>query len=925
MTETWLCEEEVKLLKIDNYKIGAFYCRSNSRGGGVSILVREDLYYKVIKLNPVSITEKIFEGVALNICFGNLNVTVGCIYRSPGEINDTFIEITENFLSLLTTKVKNKYPLFICGDFNCNFLNKDDNKVSDILNVFSSYGLCQCFSEYSRIYGTSKTQIDNVFSNIGQEHFTAETVSTDLSDHCAQILSVQNLGLNTVNRPIFTKKRVFSEENLNHLLHLLSCEDWLDVYSTPSSKNKFKLFFDTFSSLFNIAYPLINSKHIQTPKIIKPWITKSIIEEGNLLKNIHKLTKTSNDPELKSRYKSLKKKHEKNIETAKIQYNDAVIDQSKNKSKAAWAVIKNNINYNTKNTSIPDTIVTKNNEIVNDGQNMADIFNNNFIDSISNLTSNFKNYTENIGFSIQQSIFLSPLTVNEVKKIIISVTNKNSAGYDQIPCSLLRKIADYLLVPLTYLINLSFETGYFPEQLKIALVIPVHKRDDPRNPENYRPIALLSVFSKIFEKAFLLRLNSFLDRYDILTSRQYGFRKSRSTQDAIVSFYNKILDSFDKHQKSAGIFFDLSKAFDTINHKLLLQKLNAYGIRGSALEWLKSYLSGRTQSVQIIKNGNIFRSESVNITTGVPQGSILGPVLFIIFINDAANYKNCFLTLFADDTSAIITSENVTSLSKNANTAVNYMSDWCNRNGLALNAAKTNLMLFSPTGIKPDISILVRNGAGSIQQNNVVKFLGIQMDNNLTWEPQIETLCKRLSIKNFAVIQLRTSVSFSSLKAYYYGCIHSILCYGILCWGNSSYVFKVFLAQKRIVRSMFRLPYNSSCRAHFQKHGIMTVYCIYILQCLCHVRKNIDTLKKCGEVNKYLTRNSKNLYVPFSKLTQVNKGPTVNSIRLYNSLPNIYKEFNDYDKFKKAVTQFLKKECFYSITEYYNYCNNWYN
>lgn len=208
----------------------------------------------------------------------------------------------------------------------------------------------------------------------------------------------------------------------------------------------------------------------------------------------------------------------------------------------------------------------------------------------------------------------------------------------------------------------------------------------------------------------------------------------------------------------------------------------------------------------------------------------------------------------------------------------------------------------------------------SICQNDCVKFLGIQLDGHLSWQKHIESVLKNLASKNFAILQIRNSVDSVTLMTLYYGCVNSILSYGLLCWGNCPGVQKVFLMQKRIIRSMFNLGYTTSCKPYFRKHGILTVYCMYILQAVCYVWKNIDKLPKCSDINNYITRSSRKIYIPACRLTQVNKGPFITSCKMYNLLPKKLKDASSFNCFKSAVRKFLIKECFYTFHEYNIFC-----
>lgn len=919
LQEIWLSADEAKSLKIDKYNVASYYARSNMGGGGVAILVRDDIKYEE-KIWHIEMTEKMFEAVSVNIFINDTKINVSSLYRSPvvnNEYNSIFYESLEKLLMLIN---KHTGPKFVCGDFNYNFL-ANTKATGDVVNLFSSYGLKQCFYEYSRIQGESMTLIDNVFTNIDLDQLKTETIANTLSDHNVQMVNflIQDRK-NNIKR---ANKRMFTEGNKNYFKYLLSKESWHDVYNEPRPELKFQVFFTIFLNIFNIAFP-IKSVTFNKQNKNKPWITPQIIEEGRLLKDIYLSYKTTNDPNLKIRYNILKKRHQKNITVTKKSFYDKEILNTENKSKAAWSIINQNTNLKKKTNNLPKTLKVDG-ATLQDRQEQANAFNAYFINSVNYLTSNSGNnfVGQTLNFINTNSVFLSPVNISEIDEIITSASRKKSSGPDEVPCCLLKDCASFLSAPLAYLVNISFEIGHFPEQLKTALIIPIYKKKDSSNIENYRPIALLSVFSKIFEKAYKSRIQSFLIKQNLLTPRQYGFTENRSTQDAILSFYEKILENFNSKLKSVGIFYDFSRAFDTINHKLLLDKLHSYGIRGTAWTWLKSYLSGRTQCVCLTDDGKKYFSESTDILTGVPQGSVLGPLLFIIFINDLPNYiKNAFLTLFADDASTVLTAEDMDTLSRKANYSIELMSSWCHLNGQVLNVDKTELMLFTPVGVKPDSSLLVRINNKSIAKSPNIKFLGVNLDNSMSWEIHIQNLSDRLATKNFSIIQLRGSVNVSTLRIYYYGCIQSILLYGILCWGNCSGVNKIFIQQKRLLRSMLNVPYSTSCRELFKQQGILTIYCLYILESVCYVKKNLDKYAKCGEVNHYNTRSANKLYVPAHRLNQVAKGPFILSIRIFNSLPDNIKSTNSLKHFKVAVTNFLKIRCFYSLQEYFDCCDN---
>lgn len=229
-------------------------------------------------------------------------------------------------------------------------------------------------------------------------------------------------------------------------------------------------------------------------------------------------------------------------------------------------------------------------------------------------------------------------------------------------------------------------------------------------------------------------------------------------------------------------------------------------------------------------------------------------------------------------------------------------------------------MFFSPTGVNFDYSVLIKSNNKSLAQTDRVKFLGLVMDKNLSWRDHIEDLCKKLAVKNFLTTQLKSTVTTETLKVFYFGCINSVLSYGIVCWGGSSYLQKVFVWQKRIIRNMFNMQYNASCRSIFGQHGILTIYSIYILECVCFVKNNMDKFVTCGKISKYSTRATKNIYIRSYRLEQTSKSPFVMALRLYNCLPSTITVLENTALFKKKVKGLLLDNAIYSIKEYFDLC-----
>ena len=280
-------------------------------------------------------------------------------------------------------------------------------------------------------------------------------------------------------------------------------------------------------------------------------------------------------------------------------------------------------------------------------------------------------------------------TVSEdecLKVANVSLKPNKAAGYDEFKPSIIKHVLPYILKPLTHIVNLSFKTGVFPNKLKTAKVLPVFKKGDPQTFENYRPISLLSCFAKIIERLMFNRVHDFLEAFHILCKGQYGFRPKHSTELALADALDKLCTSLDDNNISMGVFLDLSKAFDTIDHSILLAKLETYGIRGNVLEWFNSYISNRSQYTYY----KGMKSSLKDICCGVPQGSILGPLLFIIYMNDIYFVSDkADIILFADDTNIFFKHKSADLLYDTASIELSKICNWFSANRLSLNKSKT--------------------------------------------------------------------------------------------------------------------------------------------------------------------------------------------------------------------------------------------
>ena len=445
------------------------------------------------------------------------------------------------------------------------------------------------------------------------------------------------------------------------------------------------------------------------------------------------------------------------------------------------------------------------------------------------------------------------------------LNSSKSCGPSSISTNLLKRHANIFCEPLKLVINNSFAEGKFPDLLKIANVCPIYKKGDRNKCENYRPISLLSNLSKLFERAMHTRLYNFLSTNKSLYELQFGFRHKYSTNHALLSIVEKIRESLDNKTFSCGVFVDLEKAFDTVNHTILLKKLEHYGIRGPANSWFLSYLTSRKQKV--VFDG--FSSQLLDISCGVPQGSILGPLLFLIYINDmhtAVKFSTVYH--FADDTNLLYHHKNPKILRKHMNADLKLLFNWLCANRLSLNVSKTEFIIFRPPNLKLSARITLTLNRTTIFESTKIKYLGVILDNKLSWKHHIFELCKKLNRAVGMLYKLRRlNYNKSLLLSLYFSIFQSHLTYGICLWGNAdpAILHKICLCQKRAVRVVAGLGYGESTKYVFRELKLLKVEDLFQTQ-FASVMWDLDhgTLPTCfnnifrhvSDIHHYNTRSS---------------------------------------------------------------------
>ena len=582
------------------------------------------------------------------------NLIFSAIYRPPaGDI-----KVFEQFCKDIFSRNQNMKHMMFAGDFNVNVLDYEYNgKVKSFLDLMYQRNLIPTINKPTRVGKNSATAIDHIITDyVLTCDFKTAILKADLTDHFPIVIALKNYGPSQQHSNTKHKyKRSYNEENIKAFNQRLFSVTWDEVRNCDDPNEAYKQFFNIFNSTYDIYFPKLfvrlKTKHIQSP-----WITKGIVKSSKRKQKLYEKFLKHRTRATELAYKSYKNLFESLKKKAKKKYYSEKISKYKHDSKKTWSIMKELIGkIKFKSSNLPRRI-TVNEVDIFDKRKIANEFNSFFTNIGSKLASKIPNASTTFESYINKpdSIMkIKQLSMNELKDAFFSLKINKSPGYDDISFNVVKKCFSSLCEPLKYLFNLSIEKGILPDDLKIAKVTPIYKAEDKSDLSYYRPISVLSCFSKILERIMYNRLYQYLTENKILYLDQFGFQTGHSTEHAIVQLVDQILESFEYNRYTLGVFIDLSKAFDTVDHSVLLKKLELYGITDRNHLWFKNNLSNRKQFIQINNKEN---TKLEIITCGVPQGSILGPLLFLLYVNDLRNASNLLEPImYADDTNLFLT------------------------------------------------------------------------------------------------------------------------------------------------------------------------------------------------------------------------------------------------------------------------------
>ena len=907
VTETWFHENThtsvFNIMGYDMYHVP----RSGAKGGGVALYINSSLKCKKIESKSVCV-EDIFECITVDVSLdGTKNVIVACVYRKPGFLIENFTVGLED----LFCNVKNKV-IYITGDFNIDLLKSDTHSpTKQFIDTMYSLGLYPLITRPSRITSHSATLIDNIFTNELRHENISGLVLNDITDHLP-VFTLYDYRVRRQNDNLGVCHRKMDDQAIQRLFSELETHDWEPVYSKNNVNMSYEVFVKQFGTIVDKNCPK-SVKYMKNGTETKPWLSKCLINacrKKNML-YVNFLKSKLQVDELK--YKTYKNKLTKILRAAERAYYNEQLNKQKNNMKTTWKILNEVIKGTAVSSKIPDVFLEHDKEIHN-RKEIANAFNNFFVGVGPNLAKGIhkpanvciKDFLPEANID---TMFLEPVSEEEIINTVKACGNKTSLDCHDMNMSLIKKIIVPIAKPLEYIFNLSLSSGIFPDLMKVAKVVPLFKSGQNNVFTNYRPVSLLPQFSKILEKLFNKRLDKFLSKCNILSENQYGFREKRSTAMALMQLVEDITQSIDNRQHTIGVFIDLKKAFDTIDHNILLDKLYHYGLRGNAHFWIKSYLENRKQYVQLEN----LASDYMNVVCGVPQGSILGPKLFILYINDMCRVSECLkFILFADDTNLFCSGNDLLKLSETVTHELSKLKNWFAVNMLSLNVSKTNYMLFSNSRCDRDISIHIANV--EISRVNVTKFLGVLIDDKLTWNEHISLVKSKVSRSIFLLNRAKHVFNYRAMLTLYNSIVLPYLSYCCELWGNTykTRLTDLVVLQKRAVRIIHGAQYRAHTNILFCKSKTLKFFDLVKLNVAIIMYKAYHYMlpKKLQVLfsrNIYTderveTRQKLTFKQPWSRTSQKNMCVSVRGVQFWNSLEQTLIDNNKtLHKFKKCI------------------------
>ena len=795
-----ICSSE---LNIPNYNL---HRRDRTRnGGGVAIYVNNQLPYTLLAPTLPDTSESLWIKLSLT---NTRPILLGAVYRSQIEKDfcETFKPILHNVLDPINKGRKIPCEIVCVGDFNYDQFKTNTTEWREVEKTMSSFKLQQIITKATRITKDSESCIDHIWTNRPDMYSSRDVMCCFLSDHKLIYTGRKNITIKRESKII--EARSFRKFNETNFVSDLNDINWDPVGTADSPDQGWDHFVGLFLPVCDKHAPV---KKIKVSDQQPSWINDDYLDLRRQTQKAREIAEKSNSTAdwKKARLLRNKLNHLRNkLKSSDLQEK---LNENKSNSRGLWKTLKSVLPGKTI-SEIP--AVKTEHGMVNDKQEVCNEINSFFSSIGEKLAEKFNHIddecTELPTFEGENFTFES-ITEEEVFKCLESLDVKKATGLDGISSRLLKAGAAPLSTPLTMLFNNSISSGQVPQKWKLSRVTPLFKEGSRDDVNNYRPISVIPVVMKIFERLIHNQLYAFLSTHNLLSSHQSGFRPKHSTVTTLTDVTDYILKNIDAGHFVGGVFIDLKKAFDTVNHKILLKKLASFGIAGLELDWFKSYLSDRKQAT---KMGTTL-SKSKGVSFGVPQGTILGPLLFTMYINDLplTVSSETKITLYADDTAVFYASKDINEINAHMNVILERITSWMGVNKLTLNAKKTKAMLFCTSCFKKRSDELSLCMSGEqLETVDQCKYLGVILDQSLKWDAQIDQTCKKVSKYIGMMYRIRPLLATTHMNTIYKAIILPRLTYCDTVWGNCSSTLctRIERLQNRAGRAILKVPVRTS-------------------------------------------------------------------------------------------------------------------
>ena len=742
-------------------------------------------------------------------------ILISTWYRPP----DTPITIFDNFEELIGKMDSTGHEIFLLGDFNVDFMpDANANNINKLKDIFATYGLEQLINEPTRVTPNSSTLIDLCVTNTATKIVNSGVLHLGISDHSLIYMTYKTKYERSGKRII----EIRSMKNFRKEQYLwdLEQQNWNDIKLSSDPNTMWSKWKSLLMECIDRHAPL---RHKRVGNKRSPWITSQLQREMRKRDYLKQKAVREDNYQIWEQFKHARNHTNNLIKTAKREYFVNNFEINKSNSKETWNLI-NQLSSRSSKKSVNISEIKTGTNVINTPTELAETFNLHFSTVGKKLAAEIPNENmepEAYMQRTQHRFSLKAPTVSTVYKLLENINVRKATGLDGVSNKLLKFAAHIVAPSLTEIFTTSINTGIFPTEWKIARVTPIFKKGKKNDLNNYRPISVIPTVAKILEKIVYEQLFSYFNDNNLLTSCQSGFRSFHSTLTALTEATNSWSVNIDNGLLNGVVFLDLKKAFDTIDHSIILRKLQFYGIEQESLKWFQSYLDDRKQVCCV--NGHMSNSRSVSC--GVPQGSNLGPLLFLIYINDL---PNCLSTasprMFADDTNVSLASSTLFELENMLNQELQNLNIWLKVNKLSLNIAKTEFMIIGSRqrlNVNVDGHINISVNDQPIKKVNETETLGMTIDQHLTWSKHVEEKSKKISLAIGALKRIRPFITIDVANKIYKAIIQPHLDYCSTVWDGLGVTLldKIQKLQNRAARIITQSSYYTSASSILEELG----------------------------------------------------------------------------------------------------------